>query len=71
VSYYLRSLAWHLADVSLPPELEQDFRSEVAPFVAGADAPTAVTALVLITLVSLLVSASIIHRRQWPLTEGV
>ena len=70
-SYYVRSLAWHIADLTLPEEVAEDFEHEVAPFVAGADVSTAVGALALITLVALSVSAWIIHRRQWPLTEGV
>ena len=70
-SYYLRSLTWHIADIPLPASIEDDFNREVAPFIAGVDTSTAVLALGVITLVALSLSALVIHRRQWPLTEGV
>ncbi len=70
-SFYLRSLAWHLAGIELPEDAQEDFQNEVAPFVAGADPSTALTALGIITVSTLLVSAILIHRRQWPLNEGV
>ena len=70
-SFYLRSLAWHVADVELPRKVSRDFEREVVPVIAGADAGTAVGALVAIAVVALSLSAVIIHRRQWPLTEGV
>jgi ABC-type transport system involved in multi-copper enzyme maturation permease subunit len=71
VSYYLRSLGWYIADVPLPAEAVEEFEREVAPLIAGADVQTALLALGLIALVTLSVSAWVIHRRQWPLTEGV
>ena len=71
ISFYLRSMAWHIADVQLPSNAVDDFEREVAPFVAGADVPTAALALVAISIVTLSVSAWLIHRREWPLTEGV
>ncbi len=70
-AYYLRSLAWHIADLPIPQEFAHDFEREVVPFLAGAGASTAVLALALISLTTLLLSALVIHRRQWPLTEGV
>ena len=73
-SYYLRSLAWHIADVELPMQSIEDFEDferEVLPFIAGASAPEAIVALVVIVLVALALSTVVIHRRQWPLTEGV
>ncbi|MFT4538223.1 MAG: ABC-type transport system involved in multi-copper enzyme maturation permease subunit [Planctomycetota bacterium] len=70
-SYYLRSMGWHLADLPLPAEIQEEFDREVAPFVAGADVPSALMALGVISVVALSVSAWVIHRREWPLTEGV
>ena len=70
-SYYLRSLARHIVDLRLPEDVSEEFERSVAPFIAGAEASTAVFALVLISLGTLSLSAWIIHRRQWPLTEGV
>jgi len=70
-SYYIRSLTWHIADLPLPAEAAREFEKEVAPFVAGVGAPTAVLALCLITIVALSISALVIHKKQWPLTEGV
>ncbi len=71
VSYYLRSLGWTIADLPLPAEAVEDFEREVAPLVVGADVQTALFALAMISLVTLSLSAWIIHRREWPLTEGV
>ena len=63
VSYYLRALAYHVADVSLPSDVE---------FLLGsASLTTAILALLLIPLGALGLSAALIHRREWPLTEGV
>jgi ABC-type transport system involved in multi-copper enzyme maturation permease subunit len=70
-SYYLRSLAWRIADLPLPEQIADDFEREVAPFLAGAGPSSAVLALAVISLATLLLSAVVIHRRQWPLTEGV
>jgi len=71
VSYYLRSMAWFIVDLPLPADVAEDFEREVAPFVAGADVQSALMALATISIVTLSVSAWVIHRRQWPLTEGV
>lgn len=71
VSYYLRSLAWHLADLPLPTEAMDGFEEEVAPFIAGADIQTTLLSFGIIILVTLSLSAVVIHRRQWPLTESV
>lgn len=71
VSYYLRSLGWYIADPRLPAEAKEEFEREVAPLIAGADVQTALLALAVISLVTLSLSAWVIHRRQWPLTEGV
>lgn len=70
-SYYLRSLGWHIADLPLPRGSAEEFQREVAPLVAGADIPTALFALSMIALVALALSSWVIHRREWPLTEGV
>lgn len=70
-SYYLRSMAWRIAEVDLPSNREmREFHEQIEPFLF-VDVPTALLALSLITLGTLLASAVIIHRRQWPLTEGV
>ena len=71
VSYYVRSLAWHVADLELPLDEAREFEQEIAPFVAGAGGSGSVVALALISLGALALSAVLIHRRQWPLTEGV
>ncbi len=63
VSYYLRSMAFHIADVALP--------EEVVYIIGNASAPHSVTALFVIPLGALLLSSFMIHRREWPLTEGV
>lgn len=70
-SYYLRSLAWSIADLELPPEAAVDFQRELAPFLAGAGVSSAVVSLGMIMVITLSVSAVVIQRRQWPLTEGV
>jgi len=71
VSYYMRSLAWHIADLPLRADAAKDFEKSVAPLVAGADAQTAICALVMISVVTMALSALVIQRREWPLTEGV
>ncbi|MCP3919021.1 MAG: ABC transporter permease subunit [bacterium] len=70
-SFYLRSLGWHLADLSVPAGAAEEFEREVVPFFAGADVQTALVALATISLVTLTVSVWTIHRREWALTEGV
>lgn len=70
-SYYLRSLTWHLADLPIPADARAEIEREVEPFVAGADVQTASIALAVIAVGTLALSAWIIHRREWPLTEGV
>ena len=71
VSYYLRSVSWHIAQVPLPEGADEDFQEVVLPLVAGAELSSALTALTLIAVVTLSISAIVIHRRQWPLTEDV
>lgn len=71
VSYYLRSLGWHLADLPIPADVPEQIESMVIPLIAGADFQTALLAPALIALVTLSLSAWVIHRREWPLTEGV
>jgi len=71
VSFYLRCLTWRLAKLPLPEEIAEEFTREVAPLVLGADGPTALVALGTIALLALALSAWVIHRRQWPLTESV
>lgn len=62
-SYYLRALAYHIADIELP--------EEVMIVIGDASASTAVAAVIAIPALAMLLSAVIIHRREWPLTEGV
>jgi ABC-2 type transport system permease protein len=62
-AYYLRSLAYHIADVPIP--------GDVKDFIGGASLATAGIAVVVIPLGALFLSAVVIHRREWPLTEGV
>ena len=69
-TYYIRSLAWRIADIPLPADAE-DFERELAPLWTGASGPHSLLALLCLTLVTLTVSAAIIHRKQWPLTEDV
>ncbi|HED66783.1 MAG TPA: hypothetical protein ENJ09_14660 [Planctomycetes bacterium] len=71
VGYYLRSLAWRLADPPLPTSIRADFERNVAPLFVGASTSTALFALGGIAVGTLAVSALLIHRREWPLTEGV
>ena len=71
LSFYLRSIAWHIADLPIPASEEEAFRREAEPFIAGADPQTALMAVGVISVLALILSAGIIHRRQWPLTEGV
>ena len=70
-SFYLRSMAWDIADIPLPTEDVDDFEEFVAPVLLGVDTGSALIALATIVVVSLSISALVIHRRQWPLTEGV
>jgi ABC-type transport system involved in multi-copper enzyme maturation permease subunit len=70
VSYYLRSLGWHIADLPLPADAAAEFEREAAPLFVGADTPDALFALAVIATGSLVLSAWLIHRREWPLTEG-
>ncbi|MFT5290214.1 MAG: ABC-type transport system involved in multi-copper enzyme maturation permease subunit [Planctomycetota bacterium] len=62
-SYYLRSMAFHIADLPLP--------DEVVAIVGNASQTTSLVAVIVIPALALLVSACVIHRREWPLTEGV
>ena len=62
-AYYLRSLAYHIADVEMP--------DEVALFVGGASLTSAALAVIVIPIGALFLSAIVIHKREWPLTEGV
>jgi ABC-2 type transport system permease protein len=62
-SHYLRSLAFEISGVPLPPEVLQ--------FVGGASIPKALGALVFITALALTLAGALVHRREWPLTEGV
>ncbi len=70
-SYYLRSMAWQVAGVELPAKISEDFRREAQPFLAGAGGSAVFWVPALFALGALGVSAWVIHRRQWPLTEGV
>ncbi len=71
VSYYLRSIGWHLADLPIPEEAVEELEREMLPLLAGSDLTGAAIALGVITVSTLLVSGIVIHRREWPLTEGV
>ncbi len=71
ISFYLRTLSWRLADLPLPEDISEEFNAEVAPLVLGASGPHSLLALAVITSGALVVSGWVIHRRQWPLTEGV
>ncbi len=62
-SHYLRSLAFHIARIPLPDAAMQ--------IVGGATLSDSILALLVIPLLSLSLSAWIVHRREWPLTEGV
>jgi ABC-2 type transport system permease protein len=62
-SYYLRSLAYHVADVDVPPE--------VLAIMGGASATTATVGVLVIPVIALALSAALIHMKEWPLTEGV
>jgi ABC-type transport system involved in multi-copper enzyme maturation permease subunit len=64
-SYYLRSLAYWIADISLPPDIDEVVGLVTAPPVR------AVLAILVISGVTLSLSALLIHRREWPLNEGV
>lgn len=71
VSYYLRSLGWHIADIEIPANGAEEFERQVTQLIAGADQPTALIAIGVIVVVALSLSALVIHRREWPLAEGV
>jgi ABC-type transport system involved in multi-copper enzyme maturation permease subunit len=63
VSHYLRSLALQLSGRTLPPEVQEVF----TPVPLG----TCVLALAVFPTAFLGLSALLVHRREWPLTEGV
>ncbi len=65
-SYYLRSLGFNLAsDITLPQDVLEVMTMTTAP------PGRAIAAILLIATLTLSVSAWLIHRREWPLTEGV
>jgi ABC-2 type transport system permease protein len=63
VSHYLRSLSLHLSGRTLPPE--------VLEFVRPVPLAQCLVALAVIPTLALCASALLVHRREWPLTEGV
>jgi ABC-2 type transport system permease protein len=63
VSHYLRSVAFHIADVPLP--------EEVMLIVGGASLARSTLALILIPAIALFLACVVAHRKEWPLTEGV
>ncbi len=63
ISHYLRSMAFHIADIAMP--------MEVRMVIGDASATTAIAALITAPILAFLLSSVIIHRREWPLTEGV
>lgn len=63
VSHYIRSMTQHIAEVPLP--------EEAAPLIGDASAMVSGAAVLLIPLGAFLLSALVIHKREWPLTEGV
>lgn len=71
VSYYLRSLAFEIADVASQLATGIDIPPEVMRMIGGAGVGGAVLALALITAGALGLSALVMRRREWPLTEGV
>ena len=65
-SFYLRSLALRIVgDIDLP----RDLADRLALTTTSAD--RAVVAIALLTIVTLAASCLLIHRREWPLSEGV
>lgn len=70
-SYYLRSLAFHVADLPLEQFLDDAALRNALRIFGGATMLGSVTALVAIPLLALGLSALLVHRREWPLTEGV
>ena len=62
-SHYLRSVAFHIAEMPLPPE--------VSEIVGGASLQQTTLALVLIPVIALFLTCVVVHRKEWPLTEGV
>ncbi len=65
-SHYLRSLAYHIAGSRVGR-----LPGEVLQIIGDATPLTCVLALLVIPLLALSLSALIVHRREWPLTEGV
>jgi ABC-2 type transport system permease protein len=63
VSHYLRALALRIAEVQVPKEL--------TILVGETSMSTTVIALVLFPVLSLSLASLVIHKREWPLTEGV
>jgi len=65
-SYYLRSIALRIVgDIDLPLRLAKGLAQMTT------DAEQAVVAIALLTGVTLAASCLLIHRREWPLSEGV
>jgi len=63
-SYYLRSMAYHIANVKGIP-------LDALDMLGDASLTRAVTAVVLIPVVALVLCGIVLHRKEWPLTEGV
>ena len=63
VSHYLRSLALHLSGQALPVEVQAVF--------TPVPLTTCILALAAFAAAFLGLSALLLHRREWPLTEGV
>ena len=63
VSHYLRSFALHLSGRALPVEVQEVF----SPVPLG----TCILALAVFPTLFLSISACLVRRREWPLTEGV
>jgi len=63
VSHYLRSLALHLSGRTLPAEIQGIF--------TPVPLATCLVALVVFPVLFLSLSALLVRRREWPLTEGV
>jgi ABC-type transport system involved in multi-copper enzyme maturation permease subunit len=63
VSHYLRSMALHLSGRTLPPEIQEIF--------TPVPLANCVLALLLFPTAFLMLSALLVRRREWPLTEGV
>jgi len=65
-SFYLRSIALRIVgDIDLPRDLAEG----LAQATTGAD--RAVVAILILSIVTLGASSLVIHRREWPLNEGV